>query len=180
MSRLSKQQAQELFRLNNLAFWSVEVSVIIDTEIWLIAQPDLLLCCLPPSKCQELIGVLFATSTLIKSKIFLMCHASHKYWKQSCFATHFHLSPFSTASVPSPHALFQVSLSISHQFVLHRCFIHFFPSLKHSNDGRAFTVFTSFKTNTWHSAVPVETFDGSVLHSELSELPAPEHSCTPH
>lgn len=52
----------------------------------------------------------------------------------------------------------------------------FFFSLKNSNDVRAFTVFTSFKTNMWHSAVPVETFDGSVLHSGLSELPALEHS----
>lgn len=50
----------------------------------------------------------------------------------------------------------------------------FFP-LKNSNDGRAFTVFTSFKTNMWHSAVPAETFDGSVRHSGLSELPALEH-----
>lgn len=86
---------------------------------------------------------------------------------------------FPLLSVPFPRVLFQVSRSISHQSVLYP-FIHFFPSPKHSNDGRAFTVFTSFKTNMWHSAVPVETFDGSALHSELSELPAPEHSCTPH
>lgn len=56
----------------------------------------------------------------------------------------------------------------------------FFLSLKNSNDGRAFTVFTSFKTNMWHSAVPAENFDGSVLHSGLSELPALEHSCMLH
>lgn len=55
-----------------------------------------------------------------------------------------------------------------------------FSSLKDSNDGRAFTVFTSFKTNMWHSAVPAETFDGSALHSGLSELPALEHSCMLH
>lgn len=36
-------------------------------------------------------------------------------------------------------------------------------SLQKSNDGRAFTVFISFKTNTRHSAVPTETFDGSEL-----------------
>lgn len=55
-----------------------------------------------------------------------------------------------------------------------------FFSLKNSNDGRAFTVFTSFKANMWHSAVPAETFDGSALHSGLSELPALEHSCMLH
>lgn len=55
-----------------------------------------------------------------------------------------------------------------------------FLSLKNSNDGRAFTVFTSFKTNMWHSAVPAEAFDGSALHSGLSELPALEHSCMLH
>lgn len=33
------------------------------------------------------------------------------------------------------------------------------------------SVFTSFKTNMWHSVVPAETFDGSALDSGLSELP---------
>lgn len=41
------------------------------------------------------------------------------------------------------------------------------PPLQNSNDGRAFTVFISFKANMWHSAVPAETFDGSELRSAL-------------
>lgn len=41
------------------------------------------------------------------------------------------------------------------------------PPLQKSNDGRAFTVFISFKANMWHSAVPAETFDGSELRSAL-------------
>lgn len=68
--------------------------------------------------------------------------------------------------------------TISHHPPLYPC-IRFF-SLKNSNDGRAFTVFTSFKTNMWHSAGPAETFDGSALHSGLSELPALELSCMLH
>lgn len=90
--------------------------------------------------------------------------------------------------------LFNICLSLSPHFSPPsplRSFYHFSPvsplslypfflSLKNSNDGRAFTVFTSFKTNMWHSAVPAETFDGSVLHSGLSELPALEHSCMLH
>lgn len=68
--------------------------------------------------------------------------------------------------------------TVTHQPSLHACIC--FLSLKNSNDGRAFTVFTSFKTNMWHSAVPAETFDGSALLSELSELPAMEHSCMLH
>lgn len=58
--------------------------------------------------------------------------------------------------------------------------VSIFLSLENSNDGRAFTVFTSFKTNMWHSAVPAEAFDGSAPHSGLSELPALEHSCMLH
>ncbi len=77
-------------------------------------------------------------------------------------------------SIPLLRALSDLS-TITHQPPLYPC-IRFF-SLKNSNDGRAFTVFTSFKTNMWHSAVPAETFDGSALHSGLSELPALEHSC---
>lgn len=53
-----------------------------------------------------------------------------------------------------------------------------FPSLQKSNDGRAFTVFISFKTNMWHSAVPAETFDGSELRSALRA--ALERSCMAH
>lgn len=94
--------------------------------------------------------------------------------------------------VPFPHNSFSY-LSISHFIPLLWALslfaiIHHPPlypsirlsSLKNSNDGRAFTVFTSFKTNMWHSAVPAETFDGSVLHTGLSELPALEHSCMLH
>ena len=92
------------------------------------------------------------------------------------FLISLHLSLSLSSSLSSEPS--QIFSTITHNPPLYPC-IRFF-SLKNSNDGRAFTVFTSFKTNMWHSAVPAETFDGSALHSGLSELPALEHSCMLH
>lgn len=82
----------------------------------------------------------------------------------------FHICP----SIP-PFSALSYHSTITHHPSFYPC-ICFFFSLKNSNDGRAFTVSISFRTNMWHSVVPVETFDGSALHSGLSELPALEHS----
>lgn len=126
----------------------------------------------------------------VKLYIFLMWGAWHVSWMlmHSTITVACSLSlhvPFRPShppflispSIPLLWALSDLS-TITHHPPLYLC-IRFF-SLKNSNDGRAFTVFRSFKTNMWHSAVPAETFDGSALHSGLSELPALEHSCMLH